>query len=741
MTRYHQRAASARVRTAANTGTQKRKNKQYKVVLESVTQEKRKLHSINVSDARVPPGYTYIPVGHPEFSECCKELSRVKGLPVYVVSLRDVYVEPTHASHKRFDVRADPPAGYSQKTGHHFSNAVVEAASVRLGFGPEETTDRRNYGHSGSSHLAKSLANHSRRLGLNYDHVTTSERSQQIRDTLKELFPKIPEADMEKIIGRAFEEGTGRVGTAKELTLAHRVQAATAAHIRHQYTDYDYLLRIGSYHNARAAVSKACIDQVAKWRGEDEDDTAATELEDIFREIIVIDDEDEGEHGSVTSDVRSDSDSSIEIVSRRTAAQDLQQGDSEDAERWDRVLFGVMYVLKIIAAGGKMRSLGFVRIIRGNDATLQTLQSSLVKDDMQRTSRTAAMAPQSFVADGIRYDRMYPTTRFDSASKGLVASRPTRERPYLPTPVSRPVEVQMRPLASPAYGRPPGIPPMDRDRPLPSIESGLSRPTQMARPVLGQKATFTHESQQMHEGLPPSPKCIKATEYLPHDSRRRYAGLGKRLYRDTERSLTNARTINLTTSPRPPIGQVAGRPETVPFHDGLTSASEYGLEDGITARSNEVIQSRAPKDASFPYKIGARTKLCVILFPKGEPYLGHNQYMGDLRPFAKDCQDLREWTTMSTIAILFSTHSGLKIKLKYHLSPANDGVCVERICELLPRNLLGLDWDYRTHLLSYFLQAGPIEYASNTSKGLFLCATRTTLATRGDDIDRQLDHR
>ncbi|KAK5170042.1 hypothetical protein LTR04_004961 [Oleoguttula sp. CCFEE 6159] len=292
MTGFHQRAASARVRTAANTGTQKRKNKQYKVVLESVTQEKRKLHSI--------------------------------------------------------------------------------AASVRLGFGPGETTDRRNYDHSGNSHLAKSLANHSRRLGLNYDHVTTGERSQQIRDTLKELFPKIPEADMERIIGRAFEEGTGRVGTAKELTLAHRVQAATAAHIRHQYTDYDYLLRIGSYHDARAAVSKACIDQVAKWRGEDEDDTAATELEDIFREIIVIDDEDEGEHGSVTSGALSDSDSSIEIVSRQTAVQDPQQDNFEDAEwpkdicrdrEWEWLLVEVMCVLKIIAAGGKMRSLGFVRII------------------------------------------------------------------------------------------------------------------------------------------------------------------------------------------------------------------------------------------------------------------------------------------------------------------------------------------------------------------------------------------
>ncbi|KAL2354074.1 hypothetical protein BJ546DRAFT_93827 [Cryomyces antarcticus] len=179
-----------------------------------------------------------------------------------------------------------------------------------------------------------------------------------------------------------------------------------------------------------------------------------------------------------------------------------------------------------------------------------------------------------------QWKQMSPTTWFDSTSRDLVASRPTRERPYLPTPVPRPVEVQMRPLALPAHGRPTERPPMDQDRPLPSIESGLSRATQMARPVLGHKATFTHEPQQMHRGLPPSPRSIKATEYLPHDSRRRYAGLEKRLHRDTEGSLTNPRT------------------------------SEYGPANGITARSNGVIQSRAPEDASFRHSSFPATPLC-----------------------------------------------------------------------------------------------------------------------------------
>ena len=88
-----------------------------------------------------------------------------------------------------------------------------------------------------------------------------------------------------------------RVGTAPELTLPRRVQLAVVAHIRHNYTDYDKLLRHVPYHTARAMAEKPSLDKLAEWRGDDEDHPNA--VEEILREVIVIPDDDEDEAGSL----------------------------------------------------------------------------------------------------------------------------------------------------------------------------------------------------------------------------------------------------------------------------------------------------------------------------------------------------------------------------------------------------------------------------------------------------------
>ena len=76
--------------------------------------------------------------------------------------------------------------------------------------------------------------------------------------------------------------------------MARRVQLAVVAHIRHVYTQYDRLLKITSFQDARAAVEEPCLAKLVQWRGDDENGT--TVLEDVFREVIVIsDDEDDGD--------------------------------------------------------------------------------------------------------------------------------------------------------------------------------------------------------------------------------------------------------------------------------------------------------------------------------------------------------------------------------------------------------------------------------------------------------------
>ena len=150
------------------------------------------------------------------------------------------------------------------------------------------------------------------------DQITVNTEA---RDTIKDLFPNIPDNDMNQIIKTAFQKGKGKVGTAAELTLIRRAQLAVVAHIRHIYTDYDKLIRQTQYRDARNIVEKPTLRKLVEWRGDDEDGKAA--LEDIFREVIVISDDEESsdEDEFVEQDFR---DVSVEIISSNTRAADLE---------------------------------------------------------------------------------------------------------------------------------------------------------------------------------------------------------------------------------------------------------------------------------------------------------------------------------------------------------------------------------------------------------------------------------
>lgn len=116
-----------------------------------------------------------------------------------------------------------------------------------------------------------------------------------------------------------FSQGTNRVGNAKELSLARRVQLAVVAHIRHTYTDYDKMLKTGSWMEARQKVEHVSLAKLKEWR--DETGEQSNEIEDTFREVIVLDDEDETSDGGNTPDER---EQSMEIVSNRVYARDIQ---------------------------------------------------------------------------------------------------------------------------------------------------------------------------------------------------------------------------------------------------------------------------------------------------------------------------------------------------------------------------------------------------------------------------------
>lgn len=116
------------------------------------------------------------------------------------------------------------------------------------------------------------------------------------------------------------KQGQRKVGTAEELPLARRVQLAVVAHIRHTYTDYDKLLKSGSFQDARSSVEEPTLRKLVEWRGDDEN--GKTILEDVFREVIVISDEEESE--DELGDSFDNGEYSMEVVSSDQRPHEVQ---------------------------------------------------------------------------------------------------------------------------------------------------------------------------------------------------------------------------------------------------------------------------------------------------------------------------------------------------------------------------------------------------------------------------------
>lgn len=140
------------------------------------------------------------------------------------------------------------------------------------------------------------------------------------------------------------------MGNAKELSLARRVQLAVVAHIRHVHTDYDNILKRkgGTWLEAREQVEPVSLAKIKEWR--DETDEASNELEETFREVIVLDDDDSSDdESSSPPDTR---EPSIEIVSSRATARDLQP------EQVDRLQAHDPYVSRASRRTIVLRSMG-----------------------------------------------------------------------------------------------------------------------------------------------------------------------------------------------------------------------------------------------------------------------------------------------------------------------------------------------------------------------------------------------
>ncbi|KAF4166047.1 hypothetical protein CNMCM6936_007134 [Aspergillus lentulus] len=198
------------------------------------------------------------------------------------------------------------------RIGYHFPSAVVATVCMDLGLQLTATGNVMPV-HSNAA------AGESKHANSEASQITINTEA---RDVLRDLFPNIPDNDLNQIIKTAFQKGQRKVGTAAELPLARRAQLAVVAHIRHIYTDYDRLLKTTSFHEARSAVEEPTLAKLVEWRGDDEN--GKTVLEDVFREVIVISDDDDSdaEEGEVSRSVNRDH--SIEIISSHQRPEELQ---------------------------------------------------------------------------------------------------------------------------------------------------------------------------------------------------------------------------------------------------------------------------------------------------------------------------------------------------------------------------------------------------------------------------------
>ncbi|KAK0626066.1 hypothetical protein B0T14DRAFT_509080 [Immersiella caudata] len=244
-------------------------------------EKKKKLEFEFTEDRHPPPGFEFVPIGNPALTTACKELSREQGAMIFIVT----------STYGRFSRTL---SFHLNRVGHHIRQSIVEQARESLGDGQDVQVTETDLG------VPEPIPDRQEDIDKQADAA------------IRDLFPRIPNTDRQVIIQHAFNKanlkqknGDPPVGLAPDITLSRRVQLAVLAHIRHNHTRYDQLLRETSYVNARKAVEPLCLDFLVKWRGDEE--TGRDQLDEILCEVIVIsdsesDDEDDDDDDSDSSD-------------------------------------------------------------------------------------------------------------------------------------------------------------------------------------------------------------------------------------------------------------------------------------------------------------------------------------------------------------------------------------------------------------------------------------------------------
>ncbi|CAJ2505911.1 Uu.00g000410.m01.CDS01 [Anthostomella pinea] len=89
--------------------------------------------------------------------------------------------------------------------------------------------------------------------------------AKQFEENILKLFPQTPrQAILPGIISRAMKKGAGRVGRTGTIEIEEKATLAVRAHIRHQLTEYDVLLRKGVQRDQARVITGPQVNLIAK---------------------------------------------------------------------------------------------------------------------------------------------------------------------------------------------------------------------------------------------------------------------------------------------------------------------------------------------------------------------------------------------------------------------------------------------------------------------------------------------
>jgi hypothetical protein len=240
-----------------------------------------------------PQGYTFIPAGNPQLTAALKEFAKRGNHKIFSVSV----CQCKHQTHRSANLSQTTPHASRHelsrevhRVGYHFPTFVVAQVCNHYGIRLTRTGHVIDEKQNDSFMKVYQKGQLVLDAEIPKDQVTVNTEA---KETIKDLFPNIPDNDLFQIIKTAFQLGDGKVGTAEDVPLTRRASLSVVAHIRHVYTRYDKLLRRMPYNNARHEVEAETLTKLVEWRGDGSAESGA--INDVLDDVIVISDEEKSD--------------------------------------------------------------------------------------------------------------------------------------------------------------------------------------------------------------------------------------------------------------------------------------------------------------------------------------------------------------------------------------------------------------------------------------------------------------